>query len=108
MTRVLPEPAPARISRGPSVAFTASTCCGFSEDKISINTLFGVPRSPTVLLLRTRPRSIPNLFYKALNLFEPVMPRIGHHLEQRHLDARGDDTACKHFRQAGLFIPIRP
>src|SRR5271169_2918349 len=30
MTRVLPLPAPARISTGPSVVSTASRCCGFS------------------------------------------------------------------------------
>src|SRR5579862_3164635 len=30
MTRVLPEPAPARISRGPSVASTAARCSGFN------------------------------------------------------------------------------
>src|ERR1035437_4261376 len=29
MTRVLPEPAPARMSRGPSVASTAARCSGF-------------------------------------------------------------------------------
>ena len=29
MTRVLPEPAPARMSTGPSVASTAVRCCGF-------------------------------------------------------------------------------
>jgi hypothetical protein len=29
ITRVLPEPAPARISRGPSVASTAARCSGF-------------------------------------------------------------------------------
>src|SRR3954453_19623666 len=30
MTRVLPLPAPARMSTGPSVVSTASRCCGFS------------------------------------------------------------------------------
>src|ERR1700704_5286589 len=30
MTRVLPLPAPARISTGPSVVLTASRCCGLS------------------------------------------------------------------------------
>src|SRR5271154_3812019 len=30
MTRVFPDPAPARISTGPSTASTASRCCGFS------------------------------------------------------------------------------
>src|SRR5712691_5687630 len=30
MTRVLPLPAPARISTGPLVVSTASRCCGFS------------------------------------------------------------------------------
>src|SRR5277367_2817184 len=30
MTRVLPLPAPARISTGPSVVSTASRCCGLS------------------------------------------------------------------------------
>ena len=29
-TLVLPEPAPARISSGPSVCCTASRCCGFN------------------------------------------------------------------------------
>ena len=29
ITRVFPEPAPARISTGPSVASTAARCCGF-------------------------------------------------------------------------------
>src|SRR6186997_1148596 len=33
ITRVLPDPAPARISSGPSVWRTASRCAGFSEDK---------------------------------------------------------------------------
>src|SRR5215210_1180779 len=33
MTRVLPEPAPARISRGPSVCRTASLCSGFSFER---------------------------------------------------------------------------
>ncbi len=31
MTRVLPEPAPARISSGPSVASTASRCRSLSD-----------------------------------------------------------------------------
>src|ERR1700684_2953358 len=30
ITRVLPEPAPARISKGPSTASTAARCCGFN------------------------------------------------------------------------------
>ena len=33
MTRVLPEPAPARISSGPSVCSTASRCSGFSDER---------------------------------------------------------------------------
>src|ERR1700738_220040 len=40
ITRVLPEPAPARISRGPSVASTAARCSGFrlaiSDDKAEV------------------------------------------------------------------------
>src|SRR5919106_4716308 len=38
MTRVLPEPAPARMSSGPSVARTASRCCSFSCDRNSEST----------------------------------------------------------------------
>ena len=33
MTRVLPLPAPARISTGPSVASTASRCCALSAGR---------------------------------------------------------------------------
>src|SRR5205085_11265476 len=33
ITRVLPLPAPARISTGPSVVSTASRCCGFSSSR---------------------------------------------------------------------------
>src|SRR5229473_8517126 len=35
MTRVLPEPAPARISSGPSLELTASRCCGLSWERKS-------------------------------------------------------------------------
>ena len=35
-TRVLPEPAPARISTGPSVVVTARACSGFSRPRISL------------------------------------------------------------------------
>ena len=35
MTRVLPDPAPARISNGPSVCSTASRCSGFREERKS-------------------------------------------------------------------------
>src|SRR5262249_48625948 len=37
ITRVLPLPAPARINTGPSVAYTASSCCGlrsFAKSKL--------------------------------------------------------------------------
>src|SRR5215471_5254815 len=48
MTRVLPLPAPARISTGPSVVSTASRCCGFSldryEDKFQDTRKAGSPR----------------------------------------------------------------
>ena len=37
MTRVLPLPAPARMSTGPSTASTASRCCGLSWDKYEGN-----------------------------------------------------------------------
>src|SRR6202790_4132471 len=33
MTRVFPVPAPARTSTGPSVASTASRCCGFKASR---------------------------------------------------------------------------
>src|SRR3974390_1637831 len=33
MTRVLPLPAPARMSTGPSEASTASRCCGFNASR---------------------------------------------------------------------------
>src|SRR5688572_32417935 len=36
MTRVLPLPAPARMSTGPSVVCTASCCCGFKSFDKSI------------------------------------------------------------------------
>src|SRR6266404_1217165 len=36
MTRVLPEPAPARISSGPSPEVTASRCCSLSWERNSI------------------------------------------------------------------------
>src|ERR1700730_1139720 len=36
MTRVLPEPAPARISNGPSLEVTASRCCSLSSERRSI------------------------------------------------------------------------
>src|SRR3990172_4237054 len=35
MTRVLPDPAPARTRRGPSVCRTASSCLGFRSAKIA-------------------------------------------------------------------------
>src|SRR5688500_12898227 len=38
MTRVLPEPAPARMRSGPSVASTASPCCSFNCDRSSEST----------------------------------------------------------------------
>ena len=40
MTRVLPEPAPARISTAPSVCSTASRCSGFSAERRSVK--FGI------------------------------------------------------------------
>src|ERR1051325_441964 len=39
MTRVLPEPAPASMRSGPSVASTASRCCSFSCDRNSESTV---------------------------------------------------------------------
>src|SRR6266852_825115 len=39
MTRVLPEPAPARISSGPSVCWTAICCSGFKEERKSVITV---------------------------------------------------------------------
>src|SRR5215203_5443661 len=84
MTRVFPEPAPARMSSGPSVAFTASTCCGFSEDKISIGS-----------------------FDERLNFLKHAMFRVAHHFEQRHFDAGLDDAASKHLRKADMLILFR-
>src|SRR5437762_8163039 len=40
MTRVLPLPAPARMSTGPSVASTASSCCGLRSFAKSIQRSF--------------------------------------------------------------------
>ena len=43
-TRVLPEPAPATISRGPSVWVTASYCTGFRPSRReSAASLMGTP-----------------------------------------------------------------
>src|ERR1051325_3533089 len=62
MTRVLPEPAPAKISSGPSPASTASRCCGLSCERKSVMKMFqatfkhrscGV-RSPTVRRARAQ------------------------------------------------------
>src|SRR5437763_3552788 len=36
MTRVLPDPAPARINSGPSLDVTASRCCGLSCERKSV------------------------------------------------------------------------
>jgi hypothetical protein len=36
MTRVFPDPAPARIKSAPSVVVTASRCCALREARISI------------------------------------------------------------------------
>src|SRR2546421_5382385 len=36
MTRVLPEPAPARMRREPSVFLTASRCCSLREERKSV------------------------------------------------------------------------
>src|SRR5436305_339313 len=43
MTRVLPEPAPARTSCGPSPWVTAAICSGLSLDSISWETDFFTP-----------------------------------------------------------------
>src|SRR2546423_1338126 len=40
MTRVLPEPAPARINNGPSLEVTASRCCGLSCERNSVIKMF--------------------------------------------------------------------
>src|SRR5712672_3623614 len=40
MTRVLPEPAPARINKGPSPVVTASRCCGLSCERKSVMKMF--------------------------------------------------------------------
>src|SRR5882672_6387031 len=40
MTRVLPEPAPARINKGPSPVVTASRCCGLSCERKSVMKIF--------------------------------------------------------------------
>src|SRR2546422_129654 len=45
IARVLPEPAPARISRGPSVCSTATRCCSLREDRksaITMESLFDI------------------------------------------------------------------
>src|ERR1700676_4257803 len=46
MTRVFPVPAPARTSTGPSVASTASRCCGF---KASRRFMWSGPRGAVIL-----------------------------------------------------------
>src|SRR6516162_6064573 len=55
MTRVLPEPAPARISSGPSVCSTASRCSGFSLSR-KVIAEFQVYRSRSVSVTATSHR----------------------------------------------------
>src|SRR6185369_11352294 len=43
MTRVFPDPAPARINTGPSPVVTASRCCGLSCERNSVIKIFRTP-----------------------------------------------------------------
>ena len=52
MTRVLPEPAPARISTGPSVCSTAARCSGFSPSSPSMMRAACCGRGAGTLLIR--------------------------------------------------------
>src|SRR3954451_21905770 len=58
MTRVLPVPAPARITSGPLVASTASRCAGFRS---STAPSFGDDRATCVARLRDGHRSLHEL-----------------------------------------------
>src|SRR5882724_5111428 len=69
MTRVLPLPAPARISRGPSVVVTASRCGGLSFSKKSIINLITIDE-------RIRQCDFRNLGAQAHGLHEVQKPVI--------------------------------
>src|SRR5947209_10139047 len=56
ITRVLPEPAPAKINSGPSPIVTASRCCGLSCERNSVIKIFRHIFKHTIYWIQNRER----------------------------------------------------
>src|SRR5919205_2140446 len=112
MTRVFPDPAPARISSGPSVASTASRCRSLSvESKSVISSKFQIPSCklkvngvPSILQPATRNFE---LLYQLLYGLELFVARVAHQLEERELGGGGNRAGAHHLLDADLPVSLR-
>src|SRR4051812_43463942 len=95
MTRVFPDPAPASMSKGPSVASTASRCRSLSVESKSVmssklqaksSKFKGGGRALTLNL----ELSGSELLYKLLYGLELFVARVAHQLEEREFRRGGE------------------
>src|SRR3954466_3405002 len=101
ITRVLPEPAPASMSSGPSVASTASRCRSLSVESKSVispksqvpSCKFKVNGVPSNLQLGTWDFE---LFYQFLYGLELLVARVAHQLEEREFGRGGERARAHH------------
>src|SRR2546421_8828391 len=107
MTRVFPDPAPAMMSRGPSVVSTASRCRSLSEESKSVISakfqvtssrfkVFGINFEPGTCNLE--------LFYQLLNRLELLVARVAHEFKQSHFGGGGHRAGLHHLLDADLFV----
>src|SRR5438045_1643633 len=109
MTRVFPDPAPAMMSRGPSVVSTASRCRSLSEESKSvISAKFQVPSSRFKVwrqALNFEPGTWNlELFYQLLNRLELLVARVAHEFKQSHFGGGGERAGLQHLLDADLFV----
>src|SRR5689334_866220 len=91
MTRVLPLPAPARMSTGPSVACTASSCCGLRSFVSSMKKCWADCRPPKHLFYRNALRQVSRLIDIASAAHCDV---VGEQLHRNHFENREKQFIC--------------
>src|SRR2546423_11445971 len=107
MTRVFPDPAPAMMSRGPSVVVTASRCRSLSEESKSvISSKFQVTSSRFKVNAENLEPGTCNLelFYQLLNHLELFVARVAHEFKQGRLGGGGERAGLPHLLQTDLSV----
>src|SRR5437899_2043813 len=111
MTRVFPEPAPARISSGPLICRTASRCSGLS---VSRNCMGLGARNPESLFYRDRLREIARLIHVAAaadrDVVRKELQREHHHDRRQELRRRRHlehDVSLAVQQRRQLVVPAR-